>query len=107
MPAAVTSVQVTGDGQAILVGSLDSQIRLMDRMNGTCLRALGGLNKELRIKSCFGKREAIVMSGEEGTGMVNAWDVMTGEIKAEALTPCGPAPGQMEWFEFGATGNST
>jgi mitogen-activated protein kinase organizer 1 len=83
MPAAVTNVQITGDGQAILVGCLDSKIRLTDRKDGSCLRAFGGngfTNENLRIKSCFGKGEAIVISGSEGTGRVNAWDVMTGEL---------------------------
>lgn len=83
MPAAVTSLQVTGDGQALLVGCLDSKIRLIDRKNGGCLRAFWGngfKNEELRIKCCFGEGEAIVMCGSEGTGTVNAWDVMTGQI---------------------------
>jgi mitogen-activated protein kinase organizer 1 len=83
MPAAVTSIQITADGQAILIGCLDSKIRLLDRKNGNCLQAFKGngfTNEELRIKSCFGKREAIVMSGSEDTGRVNAWDVMTGQL---------------------------
>ena len=79
MPAAVTSVQITGDGQAILVGCLDSKIRLIDQKDGTCLRAFGGfLSQDLRIKNCFGRQEAIVLSGQEGDGKVTAWDVMTG-----------------------------
>jgi WD40 repeat protein len=82
LPAPVTSVQITTDGQAVLVGCLDSKIRLIDRKDGTCLRAFGGstfTNKDLRIKSCFGREEAIVLSGEERDGKVNAWDTMTGE----------------------------
>lgn len=82
MPAAVTSLQITGDGQALLVGSLDSKIRLIDRKDGACLRALGGsgfVNEELRIKSCFGHGETTVISGSEGIGKVFAWDVMTGQ----------------------------
>ncbi len=83
MPAAVTSVQITGDGQALLVGCLDSKVRLIDRKDGGCLRAFRGngfTNDELRIKSCFGRGEAIVVSGSEGNGRVNAWDVMTGQV---------------------------
>lgn len=80
MPAAVTSVQITKDGQAMLVACMDSKIRLIDRKDGTCLRAFGGItNKELRIKSCFGKGESVVMSGTEADGTVTAWDVMTGQ----------------------------
>ena len=82
MPYPVTSVQITGDGQALLVGCLDSKIRLMDRKDGTCLQAFWGkgfTNEELRIKSCFGKDEAIVISGSEGGASVTAWDVMAGQ----------------------------
>lgn len=83
MPAAVTSVQITGDGQALLVACLDSKIRLIDRKDGTSLRAFCGnefKNEDLRIKSCFGKGEVVVMSGSEGAGTVNVWDVMTGQV---------------------------
>ncbi len=83
MPAPVTSVQITGDGQALLVACLDSKIRLIDRKDGTCLRAFRGdgfKNEDLRIKSCFGKGEAVVISGSESAGTVNVWDVMTGQI---------------------------
>jgi mitogen-activated protein kinase organizer 1 len=83
MPAAVTSVQMTGDGQAMLVGCLDSKIRLVDRKDGGCLRAFSGdgfTNEELRLKSCFGKGEAVVLSGGEGDGNVRAWDLMSGQI---------------------------
>lgn len=83
MPAAVTSVQTTKDGQALLVGCLDSKIRLIDRKDGTCLQAFGGdrfANNELRIKSCFGKGETVVLGGMEGAGSVNFWDVMTGQL---------------------------
>lgn len=80
MPAAVTSVQITKDGQAILVGCMDSKIRMIDRKDGTCLRAFGGIaNTQLRIKSCFGKKEGTVMSGSETDGTVTIWDVMTGQ----------------------------
>lgn len=83
MPAPVTSIQITGDGQGLLVGCLDSKIRLMDRKDGTCLQAFGGdgfTNEELRIKSCFGNGEVIVLSGSEGGGRINAWDMMTGQV---------------------------
>lgn len=83
MPAAVTSVQITGDGQVLLVGCLDSKIRLIDRKDGGCLRAFWGggfVNEELRINSCFGNGESVVMSGSEGTGKVIAWDLMSGQV---------------------------
>lgn len=40
--ASVTSLGLTRDGRALLVGSLDSRVRLLDRDAGTCLRTYGG-----------------------------------------------------------------
>ncbi len=84
LPAAVTSVEVTRDGQALLVSVLDGRIRMLDRKDGTLLQSFGGgtdgyVNQDLRIKSCFGLGEAIVIAGSEANGTVRAWDVVSGE----------------------------
>ena len=84
LPAAVTSVEVTRDGQALLVSALDGWIRMLDRKDGTLLQSFGGgkdgyINQDLRVKSCFGLGEAIVIAGSEANGMVRAWDVVSGE----------------------------
>lgn len=96
--ASVTSLALTRDGRALLVGSLDSTVRLMDRDAGTCLRAYGGAgggdeeaekeggggggekattkggkdgwrNEELRVQSLLGGREKYVVAGDEMTGV--------------------------------------
>lgn len=85
--ASVTSLGLTRDGRALLVGSLDSRVRLMDRDAGTCLRTygdgdgdgedkdkdngtekLGWRNTELRVQSLLGGREKYVVAGDEMTG---------------------------------------
>lgn len=89
MPAAVTSVEVTRDGQALLVSALDGRIRMLDRKDGTLLQSFGGggkdeyVNKDLRVKSCFGLGEAIVLAGSETNGRVRAWDVVSGDMIGE------------------------
>ena len=80
MPAAVTSLDINKDGQAVLVGSLDSHLRLMDHKNGSCLQVFENFrNSALRIKSCLGRSDTVVISGAEDSGVVNVWDVMTGQ----------------------------
>lgn len=83
--ASVTSLGLTRDGRALLVGSLDSRVRLMDRDAGTCLRTYGGdgggdgegkeeqgpkrwRNEEFRVQSLLGGREKYVVAGDEMTG---------------------------------------
>ena len=88
LPAAITSVEVTRDGQAILVSALDSRIRMLDRKDGTLLQSFGGdkdgyVNKELRLKACYGQGEAIVIAGSEADGKVRAWDVVLGDKISE------------------------
>ncbi|KAG7288894.1 hypothetical protein NEMBOFW57_005254 [Staphylotrichum longicolle] len=59
-PGSVTSVALARDGRTMLVGSLDSKVRLMDRRDGVCLRAFGEAgwrNEELRVQSVFGGGE--------------------------------------------------
>lgn len=81
---AVTSVRCSGDGNAVLVSSLDSRVRLLDRVDGRLLKgfgmdahstqtesgvgAAGGKqyrNTELRIRSVFAKGDGVVLSGSE------------------------------------------
>lgn len=85
--APVTSLEVTGDGSGVLVGGLESTVRLMDREAGTCLKAYREegrfVNTELRVRSCFGANERWCLSGCDGEGGgVWAWDVLSGEVVA-------------------------
>lgn len=84
---AVTSLDGTRDGRALLVGCLDGKIRLMDRSDGNCLRAfpadgqeVGYTNEHLRLRSCLAKNESLVLTGSESDGAVRAWDVVSGNL---------------------------
>ncbi|KAF4208467.1 hypothetical protein CNMCM6805_007931 [Aspergillus fumigatiaffinis] len=100
----VTSVRCSADGNALLVSTLDSRIRMLDRADGKLLKAFGGeegiepsttgaratyRNSELRIRSVFAKGDAVVLSGSESEkgdrspqAYVFAWDVLSGEVIA-------------------------
>ncbi|KAH6611059.1 hypothetical protein Trco_001079 [Trichoderma cornu-damae] len=101
MGASVVSLDVTRDGKAMLVGSLDSKLRLVDRDNGACLRAYSDplrKNEELRVQSLLGGREKYVVAGDEmagetdagGAGRIWAWDLLTGRAVATVTVPWGP-----------------
>ncbi|KAL8656345.1 MAG: hypothetical protein Q9210_000335, partial [Variospora velana] len=76
----ITSVQQTSDGNAVLVSTLDSAIRLMDKSNGQMLQSYKGhLNKDYRIRSCLGPRDSVVISGSED-GKIYAWELFTGKV---------------------------
>jgi mitogen-activated protein kinase organizer 1 len=84
MPGSVTSLEVSRDGKVMLVGCLDGKIRVMDRADGSCLRAWPGEDSEgykndsLRLRSCFAMNESLALSGSESDGLVRAWDVLSG-----------------------------
>jgi mitogen-activated protein kinase organizer 1 len=95
--ASVTSLDVTKDGRALLVGTLDSKIRLMDRDSGTCLRAYSHedyTNKELRVQSLLGRSEKYVVAGDEAPpeeeGRIWVWDLLTGKMAKRVAVPWGP-----------------
>ncbi|KFG77686.1 hypothetical protein MANI_016435 [Metarhizium anisopliae] len=101
MGASVTSLTLTKDGRSMLVGTLDSKVRLMDRENGSCLRAYCDplwKNEEIRVQSLLGHREKYVIAGDEmavepgsnGEGRVWAWDLLTGKVVAKVSIPWGP-----------------
>lgn len=84
---AVTSLAATRDGNGLLVSSLDSTIRLMDKADGKCLQRYGGAgeedggyrNRELRVRSCLGAGDSLVLGGSEDGGLY-AWDVLGGNL---------------------------
>jgi mitogen-activated protein kinase organizer 1 len=76
-----TSLDVSKKGTELLVSSLDSTIRLMDRANGELLKTYSDdafVNKDLRVKSTLGLNDSVVLSGSDD-GMVFVWDVLGGE----------------------------
>jgi len=73
-------VQQTRDGNAVLVSTLDSTIRLMDKGNGNLLQSYRGhTNTDYRIRSCLGLADAAVISGSED-GCIYAWDLLEGKV---------------------------
>ncbi len=117
--AGVTSLSLTRDGRSLLVGALDSRLRLLDRDHGTCLRTYAAdgadgspvwRNEELRVQALLGGRERFVVAGDETgvsataptttatataslelpSGRVWAWDLLTGKLAATVTVPWGP-----------------
>ena len=107
----ITSVQQTRDGNAVLVSSLDSIIRLMDKSNGQLLQSYKGHNNQnYRIRSCLALSEAVVISGSEN-GQIFAWDLLEGAIvervdahdgKVASAVACNG--GRKEWASAGVDG---
>jgi mitogen-activated protein kinase organizer 1 len=101
MGASVTSLSLSRDGKTVLVGTLDSKVRLMDRESGGCLKTYGDegwRNEELRVQSVLGGRERFVVAGDELTGAsegnldgrVWVWDLLSGRLVAKVPVPWGP-----------------
>uniref|UniRef100_A0A4E9DLP4 Uncharacterized protein n=1 Tax=Gibberella zeae TaxID=5518 RepID=A0A4E9DLP4_GIBZA len=99
--APVTSLSLTRDGRAMLVGSLDNKLRLMDRDNGSCLRAYtdpAWKNEDVKLQALLGGKEKYVMVGDamageavsKGEGRIWAWDLLTGKLAAKVTVPWGP-----------------
>ena len=108
----VTSLGLTRDGRSVLVATLDSKVRLMDRANGACLKTYqdeGRRNEELRVQAVLGGKERYVVAGDElagptagggadspasDDGRVWAWDLMTGSVVARLAVPWGLGAGE-------------
>ncbi|MCJ1225604.1 hypothetical protein MMC12_002253 [Toensbergia leucococca] len=107
----ITSVQQTKDGNAVLVSTLDSTIRLMDKSNGQMLQSFKGhTNKDFRVRSCLGLADAVVISGSED-GEIYAWDVLEGKVidKLQAhggkvASAVASNPARKEWASAGVDG---
>ncbi|KAL6251523.1 hypothetical protein RBB50_001732 [Rhinocladiella similis] len=107
MPGPVTSLDVSRDAKTILVGCLDGRIRVMDRADGTCLRAFppegaaeGYKNSSLRLKSCLAINESLVLSGSEDDGHVRGWDVLSGtSVGIVKVSASGKVVSVVKWRE--------
>lgn len=76
----VNYVRFTRDQQAILVGSLDSTLRLFDPDSGVLLNAYTGhSNKKYRIQAALFSNEAYIASGSED-GTLFVWDLLGAKI---------------------------
>lgn len=107
----ITSVQQTRDGNAVLVSTLDSTVRLMDKGNGQLLQSYKGhVNTDFRIRSCLGMADTVVISGSED-GHLLAWDLLKGTVIAKLAAHDGKVASavafnkaRMEWASAGVNG---
>ncbi|KAI9777443.1 MAG: hypothetical protein M1839_008855 [Geoglossum umbratile] len=76
----ITSVCQTKDTNALLLSTLDSTIRLLDKGNGAVLQTYTShVNSDYRVRSCLGLNDAYVISGSED-GKIYAWDLLDGKV---------------------------
>ncbi|CUA66845.1 WD repeat domain-containing protein 83 [Rhizoctonia solani] len=81
----ISSVSPSADNQTLLVCTLDSKLRLMDRVNGQMLNTFSGhVSNDYRTHACFGHGEATVLCGDE-QGKIWEWDLL--EAKAVVADP--------------------
>lgn len=113
-PEPITSVQQTSDGNAVLVSTLDSTVRLIDKENGHLLQSYTGhVNKDFRIRSCLGMADSVVISGGED-GHLFAWDLLEGTMIAKLYAHDGKVASavafnkaNMQWASAGVNGQIT
>ncbi|KAL1593784.1 hypothetical protein SLS60_010516 [Paraconiothyrium brasiliense] len=125
----VTSLAMSKKGTEVLVSSLDSTVRLMDRTNGQLLKAYRDeafVNTDLRVRSTLGLNDSVVISGSDD-GMIFAWDLLGGttlhkfrhsqmrEVKGKVenkekgkkdiVSAVAFCPSRREWASAGGDGN--
>eukprot|EP00056_Hartaetosiga_gracilis_P001743 m.47269 g.47269 ORF g.47269 m.47269 type:complete len:309 (-) comp10754_c0_seq2:107-1033(-) len=84
---AVTCARFSNDQNCILVSTLDSTIRLLDKENGTMLaKYVGHENKRFQLTSTMSYDDAHVWSGSED-GRVVCWDLVNASVMTE-FTVC-------------------
>ncbi|MFH4977874.1 hypothetical protein AB6A40_004583 [Gnathostoma spinigerum] len=77
MGESVTCVQLSPDGQSVLVSTMDSTVRLIDKVNGHLLAEYKGhINRDYRVESCTLSDEMHVISGSEN-GDVYVWNLLS------------------------------
>ena len=111
MKEPITSISVTLDGNGILVSTLDSTLRLMDKADGQMLRKyIGHTNNVYRIRSMLAFSDSVVLSGSED-GKLYAWDMLDNNViaemaahKSKVTSAVACATGRREWASGGVDG---
>ncbi|CAE6517845.1 unnamed protein product [Rhizoctonia solani] len=81
----ISSISPSADNQTLLICTLDSRLRLMDRVNGQMLNTFSGhVSNDYRTHACFGYGEGTVLCGDE-QGSIWEWDLL--EAKAIVADP--------------------
>ncbi|ORE20159.1 WD40 repeat-like protein [Rhizopus microsporus] len=76
----ITSAKITKDGNCILVSSLDSTVRLMDKSNGKLLNEFKGhKHKEYKIESILSNKDEYAITGSED-GKIYIYDVLEAKV---------------------------
>jgi COMPASS component SWD3 len=77
----VTSIQLSMNGERLLIASKDSTHRIFDIRTGTCLtRFKGAVNSSKSfLRANFGSSDNVVLSGSEN-GSVLIWDAHSGSV---------------------------
>ena len=79
----ITSVQLTNDKQCILISSLDSTIRLLDKDNGELLQEYKGHeNKTFKSTAAVKPDDSKVIAGGED-GKIFVWDLVDGVVEEQ------------------------
>jgi len=74
----VTSLTLSKDENLVLVGTLDSTIRLFDKNSGKLIKSyIGHKNNEFPIQSTFDNSDSMVFSGSED-GCIHWWNTEEG-----------------------------
>ncbi|EON69369.1 hypothetical protein W97_08629 [Coniosporium apollinis CBS 100218] len=121
----VTSVTATKSADSLLVGCLDSVVRLMDRADGKLLKAYKApgefVNDNYRVRSTLGLNDSVVVSGSED-GRVFVWDLLSGDVvkrlwhgearsedaksgKRDVVSAVAFCQARKEWCSAGGDGN--
>ena len=67
---------MTRDGQCILVSTLDSTVKLMDKDSGEMLNEYTGhVNNSYKVASCVSSADTHILAGSED-GKVYIWDLI-------------------------------
>ncbi|KAL6058331.1 WD repeat domain-containing protein 83 [Balamuthia mandrillaris] len=78
----VTFVSLSNDKNCLLVSTLDSALRLLDKSSGELLAEYKGhKNDDYKISNCFTNTDSHVISGSEDRN-IYIWDLVEGEIVA-------------------------
>ena len=109
----INSIQQTRDGNALLISTLDSTIRLFDKGNGQLLQSYQGhSNQNYRIRSTLAFADAAVIGGSED-GCLYVWDLLDGTVleklrahggKIVSSVTWNSAVGKKEWASAGSDG---
>ncbi|XP_022912959.1 WD repeat domain-containing protein 83 [Onthophagus taurus] len=78
--AAITSVNITNDGQCILVSTADNSVKLFDKITGEMLSEyIGHKTEDINVESSVMANDSIVISGSI-TGEMWCWDLVSGKV---------------------------